>query len=206
MVDELSAAILAGGQARRLGGVDKAALRLGGVAVIERQLATLRRVARHLLIVANHPERYGSLGPPVVPDLVRGGGALGGIYTAIVSAPTDQTIVVACDLPFLTAAFLRHLAVVGRDVDVAIPRTRDGYHPLCASYSRHASEPIRRRLDAGLLKVTDVLADADVRVREVGPEDVARFDPDAVLLFNVNTPDDYARAERLMGDHAEFRA
>ncbi len=204
MIDGLSAAILAGGQARRLGGVDKARLKLGGVSLIDRQLALLRHVARHLLIVANPPERYRDLGLRVVADVLPGHGALGGIYTAVASAPTEQTLVVACDLPFLTVAFLEYLARAGREVDVAIPRTEDGYQPLCASYARRASDAIRRRLDHGLLKVTDVLA--DVRVREIGPEEVAGFDPGRMLFFNVNTPEDYARAKRLMGGHADFRA
>ena len=187
-----TAAIIAGGDARRFGGRDKGALAIGEARIIDREIAVLREVADHLLIVANDPDRYRLLGLPIVEDLVPGAGALGGIYTAITVARDTPTLVVACDMPFLSARFLRHLAIAGGEVDVAIPRTAEGYEPLCASYSRGCADPIRRRIDAGALTVLGVLS--DVRVREIGPEEIAPYDPDGTLFFNVNTPDDYARS------------
>ena len=187
-----TAAIIAGGDARRFGGCDKGALAIGEARIIDREIAVLREVADHLLIVANDPDRYRSLGLPIVEDLVPGAGALGGIYTAITVARDTPTLVVACDMPFLSARFLRHLAIAGGEVDVAIPRTAEGYEPLCASYSRGCADPIRRRIDAGALAVLGLLS--DVRVREIGPEEIAPYDPDGTLFFNVNTPDDYARS------------
>ena len=188
-----TAAILAGGRATRFGGRDKGRLPIGGVSIIERQLSLLRPMVDALLIVANDPARFASLDVPVVPDLVPDAGALGGLYTAMCAAPTDRVLVVACDLPFLSASFLEHLMAVGQDVDVAIPHSADGYQPLCATYTRSCAEPIRRRIDAGELKVTDFLA--DVRVRELGPDELARFDSDGRLFMNINTPEDYARAQ-----------
>lgn len=187
-----TAAILAGGQARRLGQIDKSALVFGDARLVDRQLAVLRQVAEHVLIVSNHPERYATLDIDVVRDLVPGAGALGGIYTAVATAPDAQTLVVACDLPCLSVPFLRHLAAAGRAIDLAIPRTHDGYQPLCASYSRACLEPIRRRLETGALRAADLVN--DVRVREIGPDEIATFDPSGMLFLNVNTPDDYARA------------
>ena len=187
-----TAAIIAGGDARRFGGRDKGALAVGEARIIDREIAVLREVADHLVIVANDPDRYRSLGLPIVEDLVPGAGALGGIYTAITVARDTPTLVVACDMPFLSARFLRHLAIAGGEVDVAIPRTAEGYEPLCASYSRGCADPIRRRIDAGALTVLGVLS--DVRVREIGPEEIAPYDPDGTLFFNVNTPDDYVRS------------
>ena len=191
-----TAAIIAGGQARRFGGRDKGELAIGDARIIDRQIAVLREVADHLVIVAHEDDRYRSLGLPVFEDLVPGAGALGGIYTAITVAPDPQTLVVACDMPFLSVPFLRHLANAGRDVDLAIPRTADGYQPLCASYSRSCADPIRRRLEVGALKVLALLS--DVQVREIGPDDIAPYDPDGMLFFNVNTPDDYARSLTLL--------
>ena len=191
-----TAAIIAGGQARRFGGRDKGQLTIGDARIIDRQIAVLREVADHLVIVANDPDRYRSLELPIFEDLVPGAGALGGIYTGIMVAPSTQTLVVACDMPFLSAPFLRHLAIAGREVDVAIPRTAEGYHPLCASYSRSCADPIRRRIEVGSLTVLGVLS--DVRVRELGPDDIAPYDPDGTLFFNVNTPNDYARSLTLL--------
>lgn len=193
-----TAAILAGGRGRRLGGIDKSALvipGLGGLRLIDHQLALLGRVADHLLIVANQPERYTTLGVPVVADLVPEAGALGGLHTAIAASPTAQTLIVACDMPFLTEAFLRHLVDAGGDVDAAVPRSAGRYHPLCASYGRACLEPLARRLEARRLKVIDFLS--DVRLREIGQDELAAFDPDGTLFFNVNTPQDLTTAAEL---------
>src|SRR5918999_3187116 len=101
-------AILAGGRARRLGGLNKAALTLhpGGASVLDRQLARLSRVVDRTIIVANDADRFSEAGVPVIADLIPETGALGALYTAVHSSPTDWTLVVACDMPFVSEALL----------------------------------------------------------------------------------------------------
>lgn len=190
-----TAAILAGGRATRLEGRNKAALRVGRAAVLERQLTVLRAVVGRTVIIANDEAPYRSYDVPIIPDLVPGAGALGGVYTAIQSVWTAHTLVVACDMPFLSVSFLSHLVEAGRDVDIAIPRTVRGYEPLCATYSRRCAAFLRRRIEAKLLKISDVPASAgDLTIRELGPDEIAQYDRDDLLFFNINTADDYARA------------
>ena len=130
-------AILAGGRARRLGGLNKAGLTLhpGGPSVLDRQLARLRRVVDHTIIIANDADAFGSFGVPVIPDMRPDDGALGALYTAIQAAPTDRTLVMACDMPFVSEPLLAYLVGAGGAADIAIPRTARGYEPLCATYS-----------------------------------------------------------------------
>ena len=117
---------------------------------------------------------------------------MGGLYTALVEAPTEQVLVIACDMPFISAPFLITLATLGAGVDAAIPRDGHGPHPLCASYHRRIADRLKTRIDAGALRIADVLS--DLHVRDIGPDEVAPFDPDGRLLTNVNTPGDYERA------------
>ena len=189
-----TAAILAGGRARRFGGRPKALLPIGGLRIIDRLLAALRPVVDEVVIIAREDEDapYRALGVPIRHDVLPGTGPLGGIYTALAATTASRTLVVAADMPFLNARFLAHLLDAGRDVDIAIPRTHDGYQPLCASYAAACADAIRRRLDENRLAVHGVLEDA--RVREIGPAEMARIDPTGMLCFNVNTPTDYARA------------
>ena len=190
-----SAAILAGGRARRLGGRDKAALQVGPSVILERQLAILRTLVDRILIVANDEARYAGYGVPVVCDLVPDAGALGGLYTAIRAAGTSRTLVMACDLPFLTRAFLSRLVADGDEVDVVLPRTADGFQPLCATYSDRAGVHLGIQIQAGVRKVIDAVRQADgLVIRELGPADLAPYDRQGTLFFNVNTPDDYVRA------------
>ncbi len=190
----LAAAILTGGRASRMGGLRKATLAVGGTSIIDRQLAVLGTLAAPVFLVTSaHAPRDAEL--TVVRDEYPDHGALGGIYSAIVASPHERTLVVACDMPFLNAAFLTYL--VGIDADLVIPRTARGYEPLCAIYSRTCAPSIRERLTRGELEASR-LPDG-VRVAEVGPETVAAYDPDGLLFVNVNTPHDYERAKEVLG-------
>lgn len=190
-----TAAIVAGGSARRLDGRDKSALAIGGRSILEWQLAAIRPLTDRILIVANEADRFAGSGLPVVGDLVAGAGALGGIYTALSVAETDRVLAVACDLPFLTERFLAFLTTVAPELDLVIPHPRDGFQPLCAVYSRACLAPLHQRLEGGALKVQDLAA--DVRTRTLEPDELAAFDPDGTLFFNLNTPEDYRRAQQL---------
>ena len=185
-------AILAGGHGRRLGGIDKSALVVGSLSILDRQLSLLRELTPHILIVAGEAAGTPAADTTVVTDRIAGAGALGGLYTALVEAPTEQVLVIACDMPFLTAPFLARLAERGNGVDAALPRDERGRHPLCASYDRRIAAHLKARIDRGELRVGDALAGLDVR--ELGPDELAPFDPDGRLLLNVNTPADYDRA------------
>jgi len=105
-------------------------------------------------------------------------------------------LIVACDLPFLSPPFLgllldRALADAA-EVDVVVPRTEDRLHPLCAAYNRRVRAAVDARVASRALAM-QALFD-DLRVAVVGPDVVAAFDPGGVLLWNVNTPDEYERA------------
>jgi molybdopterin-guanine dinucleotide biosynthesis protein A len=190
----IAAAILAGGLAVRMGGANKAGLRIGSERIIDRQLRLLRQIADPVFIVAATAEPFRELQIEVVPDVVAGAGPLGGIYTALTASPRDRTLIVACDLPYLSLPLLERLAAPS-DADLVIPRTERGYEPLCAAWSAACAGPIRQRIQNGLLKTALVVE--ELRVEEIGPEVLASCDPHGLLFVNVNTPHDYERARRL---------
>jgi len=190
----VSAAILAGGRARRFGGADKASLPVGRARIIDRQLAALSGVADDIRIVANDAERYAGLGVRVIGDAVADAGPLGGIYSALLDARHDGVIVLACDLPFVTGALLERLAIehgTGEPVDAVVPRSARGLEPLCAVYDRRAAAAVRARIDRGQLQVAGLLNDLKIRVLD--QDTLARYDAGA-LFENVNTPHDHDRA------------
>jgi molybdopterin-guanine dinucleotide biosynthesis protein A len=189
---DLEAAILAGGDASRLGGADKRALLVGGAPVLDRQLAALRALASRIVVIGRSSDRVQAQGLEVVPDETPGCGPLGGIYTALVHARAGRVLALACDLPFVTSAFLGYLADVDPGADVTVPRDSRGWHPLCAVWRAAVAPHLREQLDAGARAVHAVLG--SLRVHVVEGEALARFDPDGWLLHNINTPDDYRRA------------
>jgi molybdopterin-guanine dinucleotide biosynthesis protein A len=180
-----------------MGGADKASLPLDGRRIIDRQVEVLRRIPGSIIVVGGEPDRFSDLGVPVVPDAYRSCGALGGIYSALAASHTPWTLVVACDMPFLSLPLLRRLAQTpAADVDLVLPRSHDGPQPLCAAYAARCADAIRRRIERGLLKAASLAE--DVRVEEIGPEELAAYDPDGLMFVNVNTPHDYERAKTLI--------
>jgi molybdopterin-guanine dinucleotide biosynthesis protein A len=203
-----TAAILAGGRAVRFGGRDKSALVIGGRSILERQIAELLRVTDDILVVGAE-KRTGrflfelanqeSTRPlfRLVPDRVSGCGPLGGLDAALAAARDDVVAIVACDMPFVTAAFLQHLLALAREAEAVVPRTERGYHPLCAAYTRACVPAVARRLADGRLTMTGLLE--EVRVRELTAGEIDAFGDHHRLLANVNSPADYEEFEGLRG-------
>ena len=196
-----AAAILAGGRATRLHGADKGGLVICGRTIRDRQLEALSGLVDHIFLIGRPAADPGTgpddgAGIPRLPDLAEGRGPLGGIQTALHQAGDAVcTLIVACDLPFVSRPFLAFLlarALEADAADVVVPRSGDRLHPLCATYNRRVREAVDRRVASGTLAV-QALFD-EVRVDVVDPEVVAAFDPDGVMFWNVNTPDEYERA------------
>ena len=197
-----SAAILAGGLASRFGGTDKGALLVDGRTIFDRQVAELSSLTDDVLVVrATDAARDGvtqGIGPRVVADLVPGCGPLGGLHAALSEARGDAVFVVACDMPYVTAPFIAYLFSHASEVDIVVPQTERGYHPLCAVYTRACLEPVAARLADRRLAMRDLVA--AMRTRVVTAEEIDRFGDRHRLLANVNTPAEHAGLEALQ-DH-----
>jgi molybdopterin-guanine dinucleotide biosynthesis protein A len=175
--------ILAGGNSSRMGR-DKAFLPAGGRTLIE-QIADYVEQATGNVTLIGPRERYAGLGYPVVSDMLPGMGPLGGLYTALRTTSSRWNLILACDMPRLTADFLRGLLQAAENCgkDCLVPVTSDGAHPLCAAYHRDLLPRAESALSAGQLKMQAFVRALDT---EYWPVD----DPD--LLRNVNTPDEFA--------------
>lgn len=190
-----SAAILAGGQSRRFDGRDKSALVVDGRPILDRQIGELSALTTDILLVGGGPTA--STRVRAVPDAIAGAGPLGGLHTALTESRGDATIVIACDMPYVTSQLLGHLLELSRGADAVVPRTARGFHPLCAVYTRACLAPAAARLAAGRLKMTGLLE--DVRVRVVTSEEIDAFGDHDRLLANVNTPAEYRSLVALQG-------
>jgi molybdopterin-guanine dinucleotide biosynthesis protein A len=191
----ISLVIQAGGQSRRMG-EDKALKLFLGRPLIQRVVDRLRPISDEIFVTTNHPEKYAFLGLRLVPDILPGLGTLGGLYTALASASSSIVAVVACDMPFASADLLVQAAriLVQEDVDLVIPRTIEGLEPLHAVYRRETCLPVvHSAVESNQLKVIDWFP--QVRVREQTPQEVVRIDPSGLTFLNLNTLEEFTRAE-----------
>ncbi len=191
-----SAAILAGGRATRFDGRDKSALVVAGRTILARQVAELSQLTTDVLLIGGDASADKPDGVRRVADRVPGHGPLGGLHAALSEARAPLVVVVACDMPFVSAPLLRHLVTLAQGPDhpdIVVPRTEHGYHPLCAVYARTCLEPVTRRLTLGQLRADGLFE--DVRVRVVTAEGLAQFGDPERLMANLNTPLEYRAIE-----------
>ena len=192
--------VLAGGLARRMGGGDKARLRIGGQTILERVLERFAPQCATLVLNANgDPGRFADTGLPVIPDTVPGfvgplAGILAGLEWAAAHAPGIRDVVsVPGDCPFLPTDLVARLAGARRAAATPLACARSGerHHPVIGLW------PVTLRAD-----LHDALVERGLRKIDVfaEPYGVARADwPTAPVdpFFNVNTPDDAAEANRI---------
>ena len=192
----LTIAVQAGGQSSRMG-QDKALKPFLGRPLIQRVIERLSPLADEVIVTTNRPEEYAFLGLPLFPDLKPGRGALGGLYTALASATCDVVGVVACDMPFASISLFEHMysLIDGEGVDVAIAQSEHGPEPLHAVYRRAACVPaIEASIEADQWKV--IAWFPQVRVRFLKEDELKPFDPTGLAFWNLNTPEEFAEAER----------
>jgi len=189
-------------------GEDKALKTFLGRPLIQRIVERLAPIADELIVTTNRPDDYTFLTTSTdsirdVPlslraDLKPDRGALGGLYTAIASARQPIVAVVACDMPFASAALLEaaNRLLVEERFDVVIPKSEEGYEPLHAIYRRETCLPaIESAIDADQWKV--IAWFPQVKVRVLTPEEIKRYDPSGLAFWNVNTPEEFVEAEKI---------
>ena len=193
----LTVCIQAGGASSRMG-EDKALKIFLGRPLIQRVVERLAPIADEVIVTTNRPANYAFLNLPLHADLKPGRGALGGLHTAIASAAYPIVAVVACDMPFASSTLIETASrlLVEEEADVVIAKGDEGYEPLHAVYRRDTCLPaIESAIDADHWKV--VAWFPQVKVRVLTPDEIKSADPDGLAFWNVNTPEEFAKAEQI---------
>ena len=196
--------ILAGGRSRRMG-QNKALMRLGDESLIAHVIRQMESVTDELLLITNEPNPYTVLGLPMYADILPDMGALGGIYTGLTYAANSAVICVGCDMPLLQLNLLSHLTTLLGDYDAVVPcveavdRPTPVFQTLSAVYSKRCLPVIDEMLAAGELRVHALYDRIDVRIVE--PHEWQAFDPQGLSFFNINTPEDFEKANKYIGGH-----
>lgn len=200
---QVAAFILAGGESSRMGR-EKALLELDGMPLIVRAARLVEAVAGPATVIGD-AAAFRSLGLRTIGDDWPGAGPLGGIATALRASNATWSLVIACDLPYLTKQWLEF--VVGRALasqgDAVLPMNALGAEPLCALYHERAGPTIEEALNRGTRKVTDALRDLSVETIE--PAEWKAFDSEGLLFKNMNSPADYEDARARLSGRADSR-
>jgi molybdopterin-guanine dinucleotide biosynthesis protein A len=197
--DHITGAILAGGLSTRYG-QNKAFLELAGIRLIDRVVAEMKKIFRDVILIANERGHYEYLGVPVVEDVIKGLGPLGAIYTGLMRISNETGFFVACDMPFINAQLVRYMVDIRDNYAAVVPSGAAGIEPLHAIYTRACLAPIKDLLNAQQYQVR--LFYERVSVRYVTPEEIRKFVSPQTAFLNINTPDEFARVQRLKKNRA----
>jgi molybdenum cofactor guanylyltransferase len=196
----VAAFILAGGASQRMG-QDKALLKLGGAPMVTRMARLAQPYVASVLIVAPL-ERYERLGLKILPDRWPGAGPLGGIATALGTTNAEWNLILGCDLPYLTSEWVAWLIshALKSPAQAVVPESSRGLEPLAAMYHQNCAATLTAAVERGVRRVTEGLS--ELIFERISASDWRGLDPMGTFFENVNTPEDYAKARRRIGDFA----
>jgi molybdopterin-guanine dinucleotide biosynthesis protein A len=184
----------AGGKSTRMG-ENKAFIQFSGQTLLSRALQTLAEVCAEVTIVGES-EVFAGYGK-VVSDIYPNCGPLGGIHAALASSSAALNVMLAVDMPFVTAGLLRFLCERASETHslVTVPRTSRGLQPLCAVYRPDFARIAEQSLRARKFKID--LAFAGIPIHVVTGPELAAAGFSEQSFFNVNTPEDRRIAANL---------
>jgi molybdopterin-guanine dinucleotide biosynthesis protein A len=186
----VAAFILAGGKSSRMG-ENKALLTLDGQTLLEIALGKARQVAAAVTIVGPRA-RFGN---DAIEDIFPNCGPLGGIHAALAQSHADFNLIFAVDTPLVETRFLSFLLEQAKSAaaDVTVPRTVDGFQPLCAVYRKSFRASAEAALKEHHYKIDALFPRVSLRVIEQA--EMLKFAFDPVMFQNLNTRAEYERAK-----------
>lgn len=190
----IAGVVLAGGENRRFPRL-KAFIKLEGGTIIERNIALLREAFEKVIISANIPEAYFSLGEVMVGDILLSRGPMSGIYSSLTASGFEAVFVMACDMPFVKSSVIslmldKHLDALAKgQVDATIPVFNGKVQPLPGIYCRTLLPAMEYRILNGKTSMSSLLD--EVRTNFVPETDIKKVDAEGRSFVNINNVADY---------------
>ncbi|CCO23568.1 molybdenum cofactor guanylyltransferase [Maridesulfovibrio hydrothermalis] len=190
----LSAAILAGGEGRRMGKKDKSCLEISGEKLIKRIISRLSGLFTEIFVITRTPENHQDLNVRLAGDVFDERSSLTGIHAALYHATTDHVFITACDSPFLNKNLIEDfISMLSPEDDVLIPIHPNGmYEPLCAVYSKRCLPLIEENLKNKIFQIIRFFP--QVKVSTVDTSLLKQKDKNLETFINVNTPEELNKA------------
>ncbi|MFX0195752.1 MAG: molybdenum cofactor guanylyltransferase, partial [Candidatus Hodarchaeota archaeon] len=191
----LTGVILAGGKGARFGG-NKALTKINGQYLIEWIIESYKEIFNEIIISTNAPSLYRFKGIKTVKDIIPHKGPLVGIFSSLKESLNNQIFVSACDMPFIRPSLIRYMVMKSKGYDVVVPSLgEEMLEPLHALYKKSCLPAIERAIKANQVRVISFYS--NVRVYEMGREEIIQQDPKLDSFFNINTKEDLNKAREL---------
>ena len=197
LIRGITGIILSGGKSSRYG-MNKALASFQGTTIIERVVSAMNSVFQKTILITNDPKEYTYLNLPVYPDIIKGIGPVGGIFTGLESMTDPIGFVVACDMPFLNPDLIRYMISRKSGYDAVVPKVGWKIESLHALYHRDCLPAVRENIKAGVYQA--IQFQAKVRTLYIQETEIRKYDPELRSFYNINRPQELREARELV-DH-----
>ncbi len=184
---DLTGILLAGGKSSRMG-KEKGLVAFRGKPLAGYGIELLSLFTDRILISSGHPG-YLEFGLEIVPDEVSGRGPAAGLASVLKNSRSPWSLVLACDLPFLTPELIEGLIENANQADVVIPFHDGVMEPLCALYRTKMMVTFEEAVKSGNLAIHKILEKCDVYRYEAG----ALVEQFPQLFTNFNSMEEISR-------------
>lgn len=192
-IAKITGIILCGGQSCRFG-KDKGLCHLGDKPMIRYAIDSLLPVCGEILISSNDPE-YSSLGFKTVPDEIKGTGPISGILAGLKISKTTDNFIISCDMPFINTDLIIHIFQNKDNSLAASAYCKEFTEPLCSYFNKNAIPFIEKNIFDKKYKMIDLLN--NINYKKILIDNSLPFYDDNLFL-NVNTPEHYEKAEKIL--------
>jgi molybdopterin-guanine dinucleotide biosynthesis protein A len=198
LIQGITGIILSGGKSSRYG-MNKALASFKGTTIIERVVRVMNSLFHKTILITNDPKEYTYLNLPVYPDIIKGIGPVGGIFTGLESMTDPIGFVVACDMPFLNPDLIRYMISRKSGYDAVVPKVGWKIESLHALYHRDCLPAIRENIKTGVYQA--IQFHIKVRTLYIQETEIRRYDPELRSFYNINRPQELQEARELV-DHS----
>jgi molybdopterin-guanine dinucleotide biosynthesis protein A len=205
MTHPCTGVILSGGLSTRFGGKNKAFIYVGGMRILDRLYRIFSGLFDEIILVTNDPLQFVEWDLTIVTDIFPLRSSLTGIHTGLFYMKNQFAFFSACDTPFLRKDLVEVLLEnIDRNIDLIMPETVAGMEPLCAIYSKRCLNTAEHHIKQNKFKIQQALGKH--RWKIISESKLRSKDPELISFFNINTPQDLARAEQMSARSREHRA
>jgi molybdopterin-guanine dinucleotide biosynthesis protein A len=188
--------ILSGGLSTRFHGINNALINIGGMRILERLYRICSDLFDEIILVTNDPGQFLDWDLTIVRDILPVRSSLTGIHAGLFYMQNSFGFFTACDTPFLQKALVELLLEnIDEHSDIIMPETADGLEPLCAIYSKRCLNTAEHYIRQDKFKIQRALQGH--RWKKIPEPKLRLKDPDLISFFNINTPQEMARAEEI---------
>lgn len=192
-IKNISGIVLCGGKSKRMG-KNKALLKLDDKYLIMHVLELLSSFSKELIISTNSSD-LAFLQVKLVSDEFQEIGPIAGILSALKQIKTDKAIILSCDTPFINESIIKYMLESSINYDVVLPVFKDYLQPMTGVFDKKIIPIIEKEIESGNYIPPKIFEKTNLNKLKID-KTIKGWHKD--LFFNVNSPEDYEKAKRII--------